>query len=202
MIMQLCFFAAMADLRSFWPYLNVGMATTWLQPCRVFGYHFHRQPKIMVSLIVRACDEYHQHRLKLWSYHFDSSSSFFCCWCRFVLISVACRNPYLGRVTIWLQPFRVSGTTFVVSETKLLAILDIRGDDEFKRVWLKPWIFVSWRGKLSCLQPIRMYPLFEITNHSEPHIVYSKGMADFLLYELLCHCLYLGEATYYGSVFR
>ena len=90
-----------------------------------------------------------------------------------IISFVACRSPYLGRVTIWLQPCRVSGTTSVVSETKLLVILDIRGDDEFKRVWLKPWISVSWHGKLSSLQLIRMYPLFEITNHSEPHIVYE-----------------------------
>ena len=166
-------------------YLSLSRAKYWI--CS------HGDTKMMVTLIVRAYDEYHQDWLKLWSYHFDSFSSFVCYWCRFVLASVACWSPYLGRVTIWLQPCRVSSTTFVVAETKLLVILDIRGDDEFKRVWLKPWISVSWRGKLSSLQPIRMYPLFEITNHSEPHIVYWKWMIHFLLYGLLCECSYLGD---------
>ena len=52
-----------------------------------------------------------------------------------------------------------------------LLMFFIRGNDEFERVWLKARTSVSWRGKVSHLQPWRMYPLFEITNQSEPHIM-------------------------------
>lgn len=60
---------------------------------------------------------------------------------------------------------------YVYYDMKLLVILVIRGNAEFERVRLKTWISVSWQGKLSGLQPCLIYPLSEITNQSEPHIV-------------------------------
>ena len=85
-----------------------------------------------------------------------------------------------GSTTPCLQPWRVARSLIRFhtrkSETSNFAhsnllVFVIKGNDEFQRFWLNPWISVFWRAKLLSLQPCRMYMVFENTDESEPHVM-------------------------------